>query len=37
MNLLASVIAGTAVWLVQWLFRFRRAARRRAFFGFVPG
>jgi hypothetical protein len=36
-NLLASVIAGTAVWLVQRLFRFRRAARRRAFFGFVPG
>ncbi|MEU7907345.1 hypothetical protein [Actinoplanes sp. NPDC049118] len=36
-NLLASVIAGVAVWLFQRLIRLRRAARLRAFFGFVPG
>src|SRR5688572_19334279 len=36
-NLLASVVAGTAVWLSQRLLRYRRAARRRAFFGIVPG
>ncbi len=32
-NLLASVVAGTAVWLSQRLLRYRRAARKRAFFG----
>lgn len=36
-NLGASVIAGVAVWLFQRLIRLRRAARLRAFFGFVPG
>jgi hypothetical protein len=36
-NLLASVIAGTAVWLAQRLLRYRRATRRRAFFGLAPG
>ncbi|WP_086661388.1 hypothetical protein [Lentzea kentuckyensis] len=36
-NLLASLIAGITVWLVQRLLRYRRAARRRAFFGLVPG
>jgi hypothetical protein len=32
-NLLASVVAGTAVWLSQRLLRYRRLARTRAFFG----
>ncbi len=32
-NLLASVIAGTAVWLFQRARRRRRDARRRRFFG----
>lgn len=32
-NLLASVIAGVAVWLAQRLARYRRLARERAFFG----
>jgi hypothetical protein len=36
-NLLASVIAGTAVWLAQRLLRYRRTSRRRAFLGLVPG
>jgi hypothetical protein len=36
-NLLASVVAGTAVWLFQRLRRYRRAARKRAFFGIRPG
>ncbi len=35
-NLLASVVAGTAVWLSQRLLRYRRTARRRAFFGVGP-
>ena len=36
-NLAASVIAGTAVWLAQWLLRHRRLARKRAFFGLSAG
>jgi hypothetical protein len=32
-NLLASVVAGTAVWSAQALTRYRRQARKRAFFG----
>lgn len=36
-NLLASIIAGTTVWLAQRLLRLRRVARRRAFFGLTPG
>jgi len=36
-NLLASAIAGTAVWLSQWLVRVRRLARLRAFFGVLAG
>jgi hypothetical protein len=34
-NLLASVIAGTAVWAAQRALRIRRLARKRAFFGLV--
>lgn len=36
-NLLASLIAGVAVWAAQRLLRYRKAARRRAFFGLAPG
>jgi hypothetical protein len=36
-NLLASVIAGTAVWLAQRLLRYRRLARKQAFFGLTRG
>jgi hypothetical protein len=36
-NLVASVLAGTAVWLAQRLLRYRRMARRRAFFGLGNG
>ena len=36
-NLLASVLAGVAVWLFERLRRYRRAARRRAFFGIRRG
>lgn len=36
-NLLASVIAGTAVWLAGFLLRRRRLARERAFFGLTEG
>jgi hypothetical protein len=36
-NLLASVIAGTAVWLAGFLLRRRRLARERAFFGLAEG
>jgi hypothetical protein len=36
-NLLASVLAGAAVWLVQRLLRYRRMARERAFFGLDKG
>jgi len=36
-NLLASLVAGTAVWLAQRLLRLRRAARTRAFFAVKPG
>lgn len=36
-NLLASVIAGTAVWLSQWFVRLRRLARLRAFLGVSAG
>jgi len=32
-NLLASVVAGAAVWLAQRLLRYQRLARKRAFFG----
>lgn len=32
-NLLASIITGTSVWLAQRLYRFRTLARRQAFFG----
>jgi hypothetical protein len=36
-NLLASVIAGTAVWLAQRLVRYRRLAHEQAFFGLSGG
>ena len=36
-NLLASVVAGTAVWLTQRALRYRRMARKRAFFGLDEG
>lgn len=36
-NLLASVLAGAAVWLAQRLVRLRRLARTRAFFGLDDG
>jgi hypothetical protein len=36
-NLLASVIAGLAVWLAGRLVRYRRLARERAFFGLAGG
>ncbi|MFI1995166.1 hypothetical protein [Actinoplanes sp. NPDC020271] len=36
-NLLASVIAGTAVWLAGFLLRWRRLNRERAFFGLTAG
>lgn len=36
-SLIASVITGVAVWLGQWLLRYRRLARKRAFFGVAPG
>ncbi|WP_306205072.1 hypothetical protein [Actinoplanes sp. RD1] len=36
-NLLASVIAGTAVWLAQFGLRRRRLDRKRAFFGVADG
>ncbi|GAA2476097.1 hypothetical protein Ahu01nite_051830 [Winogradskya humida] len=36
-NLLASVIAGTAVWLAQFAIRRRRLDRERAFFGVTAG
>jgi hypothetical protein len=32
-NLLASIVAGVAVWIAQRLLRYRRLARKRAFFG----
>lgn len=32
-NLLATIIAGTSVWLAQRIYRFRTLARRQAFFG----
>ena len=36
-NLLASVLAGTAVWVAQRIAAYRRLARKRAFFGLGPG
>ncbi|WP_433824440.1 hypothetical protein ACQP2E_20040 [Actinoplanes sp. CA-015351] len=36
-NLLASVIAGTAVWLAGFLLRRRKLGRERAFFGLTAG
>ncbi len=36
-NLLASIIAGVAVWAAQRLLRLRDAARKRAFFGVDAG
>jgi hypothetical protein len=36
-NLLASVVAGTAVWLAQRVLAYRRLARKRAFFGLGAG
>ena len=36
-NLLASVVAGTVVWVGQYLLRYRTVSRRRAFFGLGPG
>jgi hypothetical protein len=36
-NLLASLVAASAAWLAQWLLRYRRLARRRAFFGVTKG
>jgi hypothetical protein len=35
-NLLASVIAGTAVWVLSWLRRRQRTQRMRSFFGVGP-
>lgn len=35
-NLAASVIAGAAVWISQFLLRYRRLVRQRAFFGVQP-
>jgi hypothetical protein len=37
LSLVASVIAGSAVWLVQRLLNYRRMARKRAFFGVSAG
>jgi hypothetical protein len=37
LSLVASVIAGLAVWLVQRLLNYRRMARKRAFFGVSAG
>jgi hypothetical protein len=36
-NLLASIVAGAAVWLAQRMLSYRRLARKRAFFGLEPG
>jgi hypothetical protein len=36
-NLLASVVAGAAVWIGQWFLRYHRLARKRAFFGLTDG
>jgi hypothetical protein len=36
-NLLASIIAGTAVWLAGFLLRWRKLSRERAFFGLTAG
>jgi hypothetical protein len=36
-NLLASVVAGSAVWLSQRLLRYRKLARQRSFFGVTQG
>jgi hypothetical protein len=36
-NLLASAIAGSAVWLSQWFVRVRRLTRLRAFVGVSVG
>ncbi|MFU8855112.1 hypothetical protein ACNAW0_29725 [Micromonospora sp. SL1-18] len=36
-NLVASVLSGTAVWAGQRLLRYQRRARMRAFFGIHPG
>ena len=36
-NLLASVIAGTAVWLAGFVLRRRKLSRERAFFGLTAG
>lgn len=37
LSLIASVVTGTAVWLVQRLLQYQRIARKRAFFGVTPG
>lgn len=37
LSLVSSVIAGSAVWLTQRLLRYRRLARKRAFFGVTAG
>lgn len=37
LSLVASVVTGSAVWLVQRLLRYRRIARKRAFFGVATG
>jgi len=37
LSVVASVIAGSAVWLFQRLLHYRRMARKRAFFGVAPG
>jgi len=36
-NLLASAVAAAVAWTAQYLVRYRRIARKRAFFGVVPG
>lgn len=37
LSLVASVVTGSAVWLIQRLLQYRRIVRKRAFFGVAPG
>lgn len=37
LSLISSVVAGSLAWAAQWLLRYRRLARKRAFFGVTPG
>ena len=36
-SLISSIVAGSVAWVSQWLLRYRRLARKRAFFGVTPG